>query len=249
MNNQNRKWKGISQNFYGFSCYILLSAMLAGCTANMPFVAEEPTQTTYVYSDSYDRVWATVTGVLHADGLSLEVIDKDSGVLSGVKRLEPSTIDMLMNYSARVATSVSVQNLGNGVQVSINSTNERKHEEHDWRPAGEADKYSATLFEALNKQLNQNNRPTANVQRSDVGSNSIDSARSATASMSSDRQRIQKVQSVLNDLGYSAGIEDGIMGKNTSAAIQSFQQDNGLDPTGQLDEITVEALSEAWLKH
>ena len=40
------------------------------------------------------------------------------------------------------------------------------------------------------------------------------------------------LQKDLNFLGYNAGTEDGIMGKNTRKAVQSFQKDFGLDVDG-----------------
>lgn len=40
------------------------------------------------------------------------------------------------------------------------------------------------------------------------------------------------LQKDLNFLGYNAGVEDGIMGKNTRKAVQSFQKDFGLAVDG-----------------
>ena len=40
------------------------------------------------------------------------------------------------------------------------------------------------------------------------------------------------LQKDLNFLGYNAGVEDGVLGKNTRKAVQSFQKDFGLDVDG-----------------
>jgi hypothetical protein len=227
-------------------CMLFALILLIGCTtANAPFVSNAPQKTTYTYSDSYNRVWGVVTSALHSEDLSLHVIDKDSGVMSGVKRLEPSTMDMLMNYSARLAVNVSVQRIGNGVEVRINSINERKHEEHDWRPAGAADAFSATLFEAINRQLSVSSDNSVTSQPSSQGT--IANTESNARAVTPDRQGLQKIQTMLNDLGYSAGVADGIMGKNTSSAIKAFQQDHGLNATGSLDDQTVEKLKAIWV--
>ena len=44
--------------------------------------------------------------------------------------------------------------------------------------------------------------------------------------------RLQSVQTALNEAGYDCGTPDGIAGRNTQAAISAFQQDNGLNETG-----------------
>ena len=51
-------------------------------------------------------------------------------------------------------------------------------------------------------------------------------------------QNHYQVQKKLKELGYDPGFPDGIWGKKTTSALKSFQQDNGLSATGQLDEQT-----------
>ena len=43
---------------------------------------------------------------------------------------------------------------------------------------------------------------------------------------------VQVIQRKLNELGYNAGIPDGVMGKRTRSAIMAFQQDKGVAATG-----------------
>jgi localization factor PodJL len=47
---------------------------------------------------------------------------------------------------------------------------------------------------------------------------------------------IMTVQEILNKNGYEAGSADGMMGGKTRAAIAQFQKDNGMEPTGEIDE-------------
>jgi ankyrin repeat protein len=54
----------------------------------------------------------------------------------------------------------------------------------------------------------------------------------------SDDHNVYQVQKNLRELGYDPGSTDGILGKKTISAVKSFQQDNGLPVTGQLDEQT-----------
>ncbi len=69
----------------------------------------------------------------------------------------------------------------------------------------------------------------------------LQGARTASLDM---KQAVQNVQLILNKNGYDAGPADGIMGDRTRSAIKSFQKDNGMSPTGELDETLVRSLLE-----
>lgn len=58
------------------------------------------------------------------------------------------------------------------------------------------------------------------------------------------RDVVRKMQSYLASLGYPVGKPDGIAGKNTRKAIRSFQQDYGLEVTGEFDPPTMKKLRE-----
>ncbi len=49
-------------------------------------------------------------------------------------------------------------------------------------------------------------------------------------------ETVRAVQQKLNELGYSAGPADGLIGRGTRAAIIAFQQDRGLAATGVADQ-------------
>ncbi|UCD81642.1 MAG: ankyrin repeat domain-containing protein [Desulfobacterales bacterium] len=54
---------------------------------------------------------------------------------------------------------------------------------------------------------------------------------------------VYEAQKKLNELGYDAGKPDGIWGKKTVEAVKSFQRDDGLPETGQLDALTIYRLN------
>jgi localization factor PodJL len=58
------------------------------------------------------------------------------------------------------------------------------------------------------------------------------------------RQAVRNIQLILNKNGYDAGSADGVMGDKTKSAIAAFQKANGMEPTGEVDEILVKALLE-----
>lgn len=57
-----------------------------------------------------------------------------------------------------------------------------------------------------------------------------------------DETSIRQAQQALKDKGYSVGQVDGKMGDNTRQALMKFQQDQGMQATGQLDQQTIAAL-------
>ncbi len=59
------------------------------------------------------------------------------------------------------------------------------------------------------------------------------------------RAEIQKIQTRLNRLGFDAGPEDGIAGRQTNTAIRNFQADQGLPPDGYASPDLLERLQKA----
>lgn len=53
---------------------------------------------------------------------------------------------------------------------------------------------------------------------------------------------VKRVQQGLNDAGFDCGKPDGIAGNRTKAAITAYQQANGLEPTGVIDDALVASL-------
>lgn len=64
----------------------------------------------------------------------------------------------------------------------------------------------------------------------------------ALAEVYTDSDTISKVQQALNDLGYDCGPADGIAGRRTTGAISQYQQDKGLDETGEIDDELLKSL-------
>ena len=66
---------------------------------------------------------------------------------------------------------------------------------------------------------------------------------SANQSQSSqNQQHVREVQQKLNQEGHDVGSIDGQFGPKTQAALRSFQQEEGLQPSGQIDQQTLEKL-------
>ena len=64
----------------------------------------------------------------------------------------------------------------------------------------------------------------------------------APAQPGDDGSQVVDLQGRLNDIGFAAGMPDGDYGRRTERAVASFQQVNGLEPTGIVDDATIEAL-------
>lgn len=57
-----------------------------------------------------------------------------------------------------------------------------------------------------------------------------------------DQASVKQVQEKLSQQGYEVGPVDGIFGPKTQQALRKFQQDKGVQPTGQIDQQTMTAL-------
>lgn len=55
-------------------------------------------------------------------------------------------------------------------------------------------------------------------------------------------EEVVRLQNRLNELGYSVGTADGDFGNKTKVAVETFQQDHGLEVTGIVDEETFNSL-------
>jgi len=57
---------------------------------------------------------------------------------------------------------------------------------------------------------------------------------------------ITGVQARLNNLGYDCGPVDGILGERTRGALQAFQKHSGIEESREIDQMTLDALHEAY---
>ena len=58
------------------------------------------------------------------------------------------------------------------------------------------------------------------------------------AALAQSDEQITRAQQILSGLGYYNGRVDGVSGPGTQAAIQRFQDENGITPTGRIDDYT-----------
>ena len=84
---------------------------------------------------------------------------------------------------------------------------------------------------AFAQQTSGSSPPAADTSTSSMG---------AAATPSSDE--VRQVQQHLKDKGVEVGGVDGVMGPKTRAALKSFQQQQGLTASGELDSSTLTAL-------
>ena len=68
------------------------------------------------------------------------------------------------------------------------------------------------------------------------------SERSGATSSRRSSEEVRRVQSALKDNGEDVKV-DGVFGRQTRQALRDYQQKNGLQASGQLDEQTLEKLN------
>lgn len=75
-----------------------------------------------------------------------------------------------------------------------------------------------------------------------VDNNNVNNSNAQSGNEARNQSVVRDAQRALNDKGFSAGAVDGVMGPHTESALRQFQQAQGLDTTGTLDQQTESAL-------
>lgn len=107
--------------------------------------------------------------------------------------------------------------------------------------------YNSATAEAVTRfqqeaGLKQTGRATAAVQQQLFSRNAPEYSGYITLRRGDENSRVKEMQRRLDDLGYDTGKIDGYFGKQTQAAIRSFQRSAGLKDTGIADPETLAAL-------
>ena len=64
----------------------------------------------------------------------------------------------------------------------------------------------------------------------------------AFAEVYTDKETVKAAQQALNDAGFDCGTPDGAAGKKTKAAVTAYQEANGLEQTGEIDDALLVSL-------
>jgi peptidoglycan hydrolase-like protein with peptidoglycan-binding domain len=107
---------------------------------------------------------------------------------------------------------------------------------------------SASAFAAGDKQ--QRTQSDEQPQRSSASSSMHQSQQSQSQPAQQRQQvgaahseeQVKQVQEKLSGMGYDVGPVDGIVGPKTQSALREFQQDKGLQATGELNSQTLAAI-------
>ncbi|MEP0234176.1 peptidoglycan-binding domain-containing protein [Roseibium sp.] len=75
-----------------------------------------------------------------------------------------------------------------------------------------------------------------------IGASALAAKTVSAPPLEPENPRLARIQQLLSDLGYGPLSTDGVMGDNTSSAIQRFELDRGLPITGELTPAVVERL-------
>lgn len=91
-------------------------------------------------------------------------------------------------------------------------------------------------------QLNQATVTTLGLTPADMVGTPAPAATPAAAPAALSPRAIRAVQARLRELNFYSGNPDGVMGADTQAAVEHFQQGRGLAANGQLNAATIAAL-------
>jgi peptidoglycan hydrolase-like protein with peptidoglycan-binding domain len=86
-------------------------------------------------------------------------------------------------------------------------------------------------------------QPQQNTSQSSQPGAGANSSPNQTAGVDLNRDQIRRVQQALDQKGFKAGRSDGRMGPETRDAVRSFQQKQGMQANGEIDQQTLAALN------
>jgi peptidoglycan hydrolase-like protein with peptidoglycan-binding domain len=98
----------------------------------------------------------------------------------------------------------------------------------------------AAAAPAIAEQGKSMQQPQATMQQHNGSQAQNENRANASANLNQDE--IRQAQQALNQKGFNVGRPDGLMGPKTENVIKEFQQKQGLNATGQLDDQTLAAL-------
>jgi peptidoglycan hydrolase-like protein with peptidoglycan-binding domain len=79
-------------------------------------------------------------------------------------------------------------------------------------------------------------------QNTQAGPNQRASGTEAGGALNLGRDQVRQAQMVLKEKGFDAGEADGVLGPRTRKALIAFQRQQGLEPSGEIDQRTATAL-------
>lgn len=112
-------------------------------------------------------------------------------------------------------------------------------------PMGDGSNIKLTLFKWLtpdgNWIHNKGIEPTLEIKQPDIyRTHPIQVEKPLVADMNN--EMVKNAQEILEGLGYEPGRKDGYFSESTALAVKAFQQQKGLEATGQIDKDTASAL-------
>ena len=245
------------RNYLYISVLFTLVLIAAGCKHNVYHVDKNiQCPVSYSFKAPYEKTWDAAVEAVMAQS-TIDTIDKKSGYIS----TDITTVDgQEMNFMDHVffgqtyKFTYDIRIRSQGAKVTRVSTNVKlfveqfmgiSQRESDWGPI---ENY---LREKLYKEICRNLYPnnTGDCSRgfssSTASTNNPEPTRNVLpVPRKRIDEKVQVAQKALNSAGYNPGPADGLMGRKTLKAIETYQSDNGLTVTGQLDQETYELLTQ-----
>lgn len=148
--------------------------------------------------------------------------------------------DLRISSSNNVVVNGTTSNCTPFGEIQSGKTGDVVLELYPEQMGGLAVKDIQTIEFRLSIWVSENNRQSFKAESNDIYL-SVDGDTVAQRVVYTDKENIQKVQQLLNSLGYNSGSTDGVPGKLTNSAILQFQKDHGLPES---TDITPELIAE-----
>ncbi|APE28589.1 L,D-transpeptidase family protein [Aurantiacibacter gangjinensis] len=130
-----------------------------------------------------------------------------------------------------------------GTEADTSATAEQSADADQGYETAGSDNYADSMASDDRPYLS-NGRNSAEMNSDAEGMSEDDSSGNTETIADSEERPTMQLQVVLDREGFGPGVIDGAMGMSTRNALEGFQEANGLEMTGELNEETEEALSE-----
>lgn len=148
--------------------------------------------------------------------------------------------DLRISSSNNVVVNGTTSNCTPFGEIQSGKTGDVVLELYPEQMGGLAVKDIQTIEFRLSIWISENNRQSFKAESNDIYL-TVNGDTVAQRVVYTDKENIQKVQQLLNSLGYNSGSTDGVPGKLTNSAILQFQKDHGLPES---TDITPELIAE-----
>lgn len=233
------------KKFIIFSLFVMVSVVnFSACTSNIQDIQplEATVEKQKTYPASFEKVWTATQRAL-SENETFKILDKFSKIMvTEFKTIDDKKLTLTQTYlllGKTYKSSYSINFFQHGPdKTDIDVNVKLQTVQASLITLEESNEYVAAY---LRKNIFAKIESNLNMVSADIV-DETPSINNQTIIEQTPQMTISEMQQRLLYLGYKPGPADGILGKQTIAALEKFQRDNNLPVTGNLNAETISHL-------